>query len=48
LLDRQKLDEILSVEAMTRPGIAGTERAGRAGKAGQAERGDQGERGGKS
>jgi aspartate ammonia-lyase len=36
LLDRQKLDEILSVEAMTRPGIVGTGKAGKAGKAGEA------------
>ena len=29
LLDRQRLDEILSVDAMTRPGIAGARRAGK-------------------
>jgi len=32
LLDRTKLDEILSVEAMTRPGIVGAGKAGIVGK----------------
>jgi aspartate ammonia-lyase len=35
LLDPAKLDEILSVEAMTRPGIVGAGNAGEAGKAGE-------------
>jgi aspartate ammonia-lyase len=34
LLDAQRLDEILSVDSMTRGGIVGAGRAGRAGKAG--------------
>src|SRR5205823_5240699 len=36
LLDGKKLDEILSVDAMTKPGIVGAEQAGRAGGAGKA------------
>ena len=36
LLDPTKLDEILSVDAMTRPGIVGGQKAGGAGKAGRA------------
>jgi len=32
LIDEERLDEILSVEAMTRGGIAGAEQAGQAGK----------------
>jgi aspartate ammonia-lyase len=38
LLDAKRLDEILSVDAMTKPGVvgAGTARAGKAGKAGRA------------
>src|SRR5437763_812045 len=36
LLDAKKLDEILSVNAMTKPGIVGAEQAGRAGGAGKA------------
>ena len=39
LLDAKRLDEILSVEAMTRPGIAGARGAGKAGEAGRGERG---------
>src|SRR5690349_20652168 len=35
LLDKNRLDEILSADAMTRGGIAGAGRAGRAGKAGR-------------
>jgi aspartate ammonia-lyase len=35
LLDEKQLDAILSVDAMTKPGIAGAGRAGKAGKAGQ-------------
>ena len=34
LLDAQRLDEILSVDSMTRGGIVGAGKAGRAGKAG--------------
>ena len=41
LIDAKRLDEILSVEAMTQPGIAG---AGEAGKAGEAGRGRHGEK----
>jgi aspartate ammonia-lyase len=36
LLDAQRLDEILSVDSMTRGGIVGAGRAGRAGRAGKA------------
>jgi aspartate ammonia-lyase len=36
LLDAKRLDEILSVAAMTRPGITGAGGAGEAGKAGAA------------
>jgi len=39
LLDAKQLDEILSVEAMTRPGIAGAGGPGGAGEAGRAGRG---------
>jgi aspartate ammonia-lyase len=53
LLDAKQLDEILSVEAMTRPGIpgqagkaGGAGKTGRAGEAGGAGRGDHGEGGG--
>jgi aspartate ammonia-lyase len=35
LLDAKRLDEILSVEAMTRPGIAGSGEAGRTGRGGK-------------
>jgi aspartate ammonia-lyase len=38
LLDAKRLDEILSVEAMTRPGIAGAGKAGGTGKPGKAGR----------
>jgi aspartate ammonia-lyase len=44
LLDAKQLDEILSVEAMTKPGIAGAGGAGRAGAAGGAGRGGHGEK----
>jgi len=39
LLDAKKLDDILSVEAMTKPGIVGADKPGRAGKAGKGENG---------
>ena len=39
LLDAKRLDDILSVEAMTKPGIVGADKPGRAGKAGKGENG---------
>ena len=48
LLDAKQLDEILSVEAMTRPGIAGAGKAGQAGGAGEAGGAGTGARGEKS
>ena len=38
LLDAKRLDDILSVEAMTKPGIVGADKLGRAGKAGKEEK----------
>jgi aspartate ammonia-lyase len=38
LLDAERLDEILSVEAMTKPGIAGAGKVGRAGRGGHGEK----------
>src|SRR5207248_565364 len=49
LLDAKKLDEILSVDAMTKPGIVGekSQKAGKAGEAGKAGRaGEAGTAGG--
>src|SRR5205823_5173896 len=51
LLDRRKVDEILSVDAMTRPGIVGAEndrKAGSAGKAGPAGEAGRGRKAGRS
>jgi hypothetical protein len=44
LLDAARLDQILSVEAMTRGGVVGTEGTGGAGRPGQA--GEPGKAGG--
>jgi aspartate ammonia-lyase len=46
LLDAQKLDEILSVEAMTRPGIVGADGADKPGGPGKAAGAGKGENGG--